>query len=524
MDANGIMETVKSSFIYNFRTGNVAIDTVVTGLIIMFSSYLLSLINNIVNMDLSSLLNWIKYKNSAKIVITGKKLQGINNTRLEYSTNFFAVLHQIKKLDCVKSDIFQLSEVPIQEPDEARYYDEDEGERSGGASGVRTNLIVSQSTPFKLNDKVYGLVNIMQNQDNSEKNPMRTEEFQVTICSDILTAEDLRQMLQSWVEEYNEHLNSDKHLKYFVYTPSSDASEDYYDATSHYSEFRFESGKSFSNIFFPERDDIVKRLEFFAKNKGWYKSRGIPYTMGFLFYGEPGCGKTSTIKAIANHTQRHIVSVPLNKIKTGKELLNVFYNVKMNHKDIPLHQRLYVLEDIDCADLKNIVSDRDKRDRTNKQDNDGDNNSEHGSSNGNDKEDPMDILNLLKMSTVPFDKKANKLTLATLLEVLDGVMEMDGRMLVITTNYPEKLDKALIRPGRIDLKVKFDKCTRGNLVDMYQHYFDETSIPDGFDREELPERRWTPAEATQVFLNNMHNPANGLNTLLNSHPKSLHED
>ena len=40
-----------------------------------------------------------------------------------------------------------------------------------------------------------------------------------------------------------------------------------------------------------------------------------------------------------------------------------------------------------------------------------------------------------------------QLTLATLLEVLDGVMEMEGRMLVITTNYPEKLDKALIRPG-----------------------------------------------------------------------------
>ena len=39
--------------------------------------------------------------------------------------------------------------------------------------------------------------------------------------------------------------------------------------------------------------------------------------------------------------------------------------------------------------------------------------------------------------------QANKLTLATLLEVLDGVMEMDGRMLVITTNYPEKLDKVI---------------------------------------------------------------------------------
>lgn len=44
--------------------------------------------------------------------------------------------------------------------------------------------------------------------------------------------------MKGWVEEYNEHLNSDKHLKYFMYTPGSDASEDYYDATSHYAEFR----------------------------------------------------------------------------------------------------------------------------------------------------------------------------------------------------------------------------------------------------------------------------------------------
>merc|ERR1712082_290215 len=80
--------------------------------------------------------------------------------------------------------------------------------------------------------------------------------------------------------------------------------------------------------------------------------------MGLMFYGDPGCGKTSTIKAIANHNHRHSVSVPLSRIKTAKELLNVFYNVKMNYKDIPLNQRLYVLEDIDAADLKEVVGER----------------------------------------------------------------------------------------------------------------------------------------------------------------------
>ena len=163
--------------------------------------------------------------------------------------------------------------------------------------------------------------------------------------------------------------------------------------------------------------------------------------MGFLLYGEPGCGKTSTIKAIANHTQRHIVSVPLNKIKSGKELLNVFYNVKMNCKDIPLNKRLYVLEDIDCADLKDIVKDRGEAAK--------DREAEDAmmSDKDSDKDSGLDLLSLLKVPTVEGFKNKNKLTLATLLEVLDGVMEMEGRMLVITTNYPEKLDKALIRPG-----------------------------------------------------------------------------
>ena len=316
----------------------------------------------------------------------------------------------------------------------------------------------------------------------------------------------LRETLANWVAGYESGVK-DKHLKYFVYAPDNRKPDD--DAMLHYQEFKFESGKSFSNVFYPEKDDVVKRLDFFSKNKEWYKKRGIPYTMGFLFYGAPGCGKTSTIKAIANHTQRHIVSVPLNKIKTAKELLNVFYNVRMNYKDIPLNQRLYVLEDIDAADLKDVVGERGKTEK------EGEKKEENEDKDDSDSGIDINLLQLLKSSATagPLDKwKSSKLTLATLLEVLDGVMEMDGRMLIITTNYPERLDKALIRPGRIDMKVKFGLCTVDNIVQMYQHYF-ETELPSSFDRSRLQDDVYSPAEVTQVFLNNMHKPEEGLEQL-----------
>ena len=195
--------------------------------------------------------------------------------------------------------------------------------------------------------------------------------------------------------------------------------DDYYDPTRHYSEFRFESGKTFDNVFYSQKEDILKRLDFFTNNKDWYKQRGIPYTMGFMFYGEPGCGKTSTIKAIANHTQRHIVSVPLNKIKTAKELLNVFYSTKMNYVDIPLDKRLYVLEDIDAADLKDTVGERSEKPKDRE---------EEDKDSGKDSPMDMNLFGILKNSS-GWDKKfgMQKLTLANLLEVLDGVMEMEGR-------------------------------------------------------------------------------------------------
>ena len=65
----------------------------------------------------------------------------------------------------------------------------------------------------------------------------------------------------------------------------------------------------------------MKKIQFFTENESWYVENGIPYMFGLLLHGEPGCGKTSTIKAIANMTQRHIgnwlFSAPFDSLIIG---------------------------------------------------------------------------------------------------------------------------------------------------------------------------------------------------------------
>ena len=83
MDQHQTLETIKSSFLFNFRTGNVMIDTMVTGIIIMLSTYFLNIFNTLISkLDFSELSRrWMSGKSQSKITISGKKLQGTDSTR-----------------------------------------------------------------------------------------------------------------------------------------------------------------------------------------------------------------------------------------------------------------------------------------------------------------------------------------------------------------------------------------------------------------------------------------------------------
>ena len=73
----------------------------------------------------------------------------------------------------------------------------------------------------------------------------------------------------------------------------------------------------------------------------------------------------------------------------------------------------------------------------------------------------------------------------SLLEVFDGVMEMKGRIMVITTNHPEKLDPALIRPGRIDVNLQFGYCEPDDIVNIFTNFYGSDRIPADFEKASL---------------------------------------
>lgn len=114
------------------------------------------------------------------------------------------------------------------------------------------------------------------------------------------------------------------------------------------------------------------------------------------------------------------------------------------------------------------------------------------------------------------EKKNTELDLSTILNIIDGTLETPGRILIITSNYPEKLDHAFIRPGRIDMIIEFKKANRQIIKEMYESFYDEelTDIPESLD-----DYKWTPAEVSQILFKFFDNPKESLETLCNSDPQ-----
>ncbi|OJD11466.1 hypothetical protein AJ78_07772 [Emergomyces pasteurianus Ep9510] len=229
-----------------------------------------------------------------------------------------------------------------------------------------------------------------------------------------------------------------------------------------------------------EKMAVLKDIEGFldARARGWYARRGIPYQREFLLYEPPETGKSSFSLSVAGRFELNIYVLNLSSIDDSR--LNSLF------VQLPPHC-VILLEDIDAASTA----------RT---------------------EDSETKENTGQAAVGPSQKSKSQgnVSLSALLNALDGVSSQEGRLLIMTTNHIERLDDALIRPGRVDRQVLFQLadqkmssclfCTVFKRSDEDQRttekeFNDETieRLVDEF-AVKVPDQVFSPAEILLSFL------------------------
>ncbi|XP_037822697.1 mitochondrial chaperone BCS1-like [Lucilia sericata] len=171
-------------------------------------------------------------------------------------------------------------------------------------------------------------------------------------------------------------------------------------------------------------EQIISDCKEFISNSQWYTDRGIPYRRGYLLYGPPGCGKSSFITALAGELEYGICLLNLSERGLTDDRLNHLLNVAPE-------QSIILLEDVDAAFAS--------REDVSKQ-------------------------------SAAYDG-LNRVTFSGLLNCLDGVASTEARIVFMTTNYLDRLDPALIRPGRVDMQTYVGFCTEYQLVEMFNRFY-----------------------------------------------------
>ncbi|KAL2331361.1 hypothetical protein Fmac_018942 [Flemingia macrophylla] len=170
--------------------------------------------------------------------------------------------------------------------------------------------------------------------------------------------------------------------------------------------------------------ELVSDLDNFVKGKEFYKRTGKAWKRGFLLYGPPGTGKSSLIAAMANYLNYDIYDLDLTIVHDNKDLKNLILGMS--------NRSILVIEDIDCS---------------------------------------IKLQNREKEKEVDKDKD-NKVTLSGLLNVIDGLWSCCGeeRIIIFTTNHKERLDPALLRPGRMDMHIHLSYCTFSAFKQLVLNY------------------------------------------------------
>ena len=185
-----------------------------------------------------------------------------------------------------------------------------------------------------------------------------------------------------------------------------------------------------NTVYLPEgvMDDLFADARRFLAGRARYEPMGIPWRRGYLLHGPPGGGKTTLVQCLATELGLPLYYLSLAALRSREDLAELLDNVRCGS--------LVLIEDIDCIAAA--------AERMNKHDGGAVNDSGTQSATVQTKITPSDLLN-----------------------TIDGIIASQGRILVMTTNYPERLDRALVRAGRVDRRLEIGYARREELLSFH---------------------------------------------------------